>query len=142
VQQKLCNSTDIGSWITSSDGESIQKQTLNFPNDGPLPKTLTYPVKKKGYYCVGASERWCSGIVCPRRAFPLTSHRALQPAAVPMTSDTVHAAFNAQIAFRNTFKGSLPAAEFPKLGFYFALTTVYCVLGAVWLFLSMKHRQE
>ncbi len=60
-----------------------------------------------------------------------------------MTDDGEKAAtFHSQIAFHNRFSGTLPAAEYPKVGFYFALSLVYTLMGGVWLTLCLRHRQE
>lgn len=55
---------------------------------------------------------------------------------------SVHAAFTGRVEFFNKFKGNLPAAEYPKLNFYFALTIAYIALGGFWLSLCIKHRDE
>jgi hypothetical protein len=54
----------------------------------------------------------------------------------------VHAAFTGRVEFFNKFKGNLPAAEHPKLMFYFAMTLAYVVLGVYWLSLCMRHRDQ
>lgn len=55
---------------------------------------------------------------------------------------SVHAAFNGRVEFFNAFKGNLPAAEYPKLNFYFLMTILYLALGLYWLSLCLKHRDE
>ena len=59
------------------------------------------------------------------------------PAEVPLVSLeaapsgsgdlSVHAEFSGRVEFFNKFKGNLPAAEYPKLNFYFAMTIAYIV---------------
>ena len=55
---------------------------------------------------------------------------------------SVHAAFTGRVEFFNKFKGNLPAAEYPKLNFYFAMTICYIALGAYWLSLCIKHKDQ
>ncbi|KIJ27183.1 hypothetical protein M422DRAFT_62056 [Sphaerobolus stellatus SS14] len=83
---------------------------------------LTYKVDKTGYYCV---------------------------AIVPITVDGLLGRQEGQsphyqsiILFRNTFDGKLPATDYPKVNFYFAMFLVYSALGGVWAFLCFKHRDE
>lgn len=70
------------------------------------------------------------------------------PAAVPMTTQTnsgsgdLHSHFTGRINFVNAFEGHLPATEYPKLPFYFSLTSLYMILGAAWLYLCISHRDE
>lgn len=68
---------------------------------------------------------------------PLTS---LEPA--PGSGPAVHAAFTGRVTFYNNFDGNLPAAEYPKLNFYFGLTVLYAVMGLGWLYMCMKHKDE
>lgn len=44
--------------------------------------------------------------------------------------------------FFNKFNGNLPAAEHPKLNFYFAMTLAYIALGIYWFSLCIKHKDE
>jgi hypothetical protein len=55
---------------------------------------------------------------------------------------SLHSHFTGRINFVNAFKGQLPATEYPKLPFYFSLTTVYMLLGGLWLYLCISHRDE
>jgi len=74
------------------------------------------------------------------------------PAEVPLVSLeaapsgsgdlSVHAEFSGRVEFFNKFKGNLPAAEYPKLNFYFAMTIAYIALGIYWISLCIKHRDE
>lgn len=60
----------------------------------------------------------------------------------PSGSGDFHSHFVGRINFINAFEGDLPATEYPKLQFYFALTTLYMLLGGFWLYLCVRHRDE
>lgn len=57
-------------------------------------------------------------------------------------SGDLHSHFSGRINFVNFFDGQLPATEYPKLQFYFALTALYMLLGGYWLYLCISHRDE
>ncbi|KAJ7705976.1 lung seven transmembrane receptor-domain-containing protein [Mycena rosella] len=84
-----------------------------YPYSGPI----QYRVRKTGYYCV---------------------------AMVPMTleHDEEHATYQGLVLFMNTFNGRLPAADYPKVNFYFVMFLVYAVLGCAWGWLCYQHVNE
>ncbi|KAN0060405.1 hypothetical protein ACQY0O_007735 [Thecaphora frezii] len=125
VRQKLCDSKEIGNFITANGTQTVQKERVDFDAGSSEVKNLTYAVTKSGYYCFGAT------------AVPLTS----LPASASSQA-SVHAAFKGRLNFYNNFDGNLPAAEYPKLNFYFYLTAVYALLGLGWLYLCLRHRDE
>lgn len=49
--------------------------------------------------------------------------------------------YDAVVTFQNSY-GELPAAQIAKLPFYGGLTIVYAVIGALWAFLYVQHRQD
>ncbi|PWN48318.1 hypothetical protein IE53DRAFT_370721, partial [Violaceomyces palustris] len=127
MAQKLCEEKDLGKFIVDeSKGPtpSILNQRIDFGTDGQ-PKTISYPVNQTGYYCLGAT-------VVPLTSLPVDSN----------TKANIHAAFKGRVTFNNSFKGNLPAAEYPKLSFYFYLTAVYAILGLFWFYLCVKHRDQ
>lgn len=79
---------------------------------------------KKGYYCVGAVSVARAdgdpGAADPDRTAP----------------------FMGLAHFENTFNGALPAAEYPKVLFYFWLTVAYALLAGAWGYLCFVHRDE
>ncbi|KAJ1024841.1 hypothetical protein NDA16_002881 [Ustilago loliicola] len=131
VQQSLCTREQLGNFIVDeSKGKAttVQVQRLDFGAKGlEEEKTLRYNVSGSGYYCWGAS------------AVPLAS---LETDSSTGGDLSVHAAFAGRVEFFNRFKGNLPAAEYPKLNFYFALTIAYIALGGWWLSLCIKHKDE
>ncbi|KAJ7925978.1 lung seven transmembrane receptor-domain-containing protein [Mycena leptocephala] len=78
---------------------------------------IHYLVRKTGYYCV---------------------------AMVPVTlqSDEGHATYKGLVFFQNEFHGMLPATDYPKVNFYFAMFLVYAVFGAAWGWLCYQHVHE
>ncbi|EPQ28969.1 uncharacterized protein PFL1_03259 [Pseudozyma flocculosa PF-1] len=125
VRQKLCQPEDVGNFITADGAATVQKKRVDFAPGATEPTNLTYAVDRDGYYCFGAT------------AVPLTSLPASSSSQA-----TVHGAFTGRLTFYNSFKGNLPAAEHPKLTFYFYLSAVYAVLGLGWLYLCIRHRDE
>ncbi|KAF9513850.1 hypothetical protein BS47DRAFT_1382191 [Hydnum rufescens UP504] len=83
---------------------------------------IHYVVPKKGYYCVGT--------------VPVTLVESS-----PTTTPT-HASFKGTVLFRNAFDGQLPAADYPKIMFYFVMTLLYLAIGGGWGFLCYKHKEE
>ncbi|KAJ3981195.1 lung seven transmembrane receptor-domain-containing protein [Lentinula detonsa] len=83
---------------------------------------LQYLVRKTGYYCVAV--------------VPVTvqSNMALQ--------DDLHPHYNGLILFRNKFDGRLPATDYPKVNFYFAMFIVYGFIAAYWGWLCYRHLQD
>ncbi|SAM84068.1 related to PTM1-member of the major facilitator superfamily [Ustilago bromivora] len=134
VQQSLCTKEQLGNFIVDESkgkASTVQVQRVDFGATGSDNEiTLRYNVTKtpnsSSYYCFGATE------------VPLAS----------LESDAsgndlaVHAAFTGRVEFFNNFEGNLPAAEYPKLNFYFALTIAYIILGGWWLSLCIKHKDE
>ncbi|KAJ7446455.1 lung seven transmembrane receptor-domain-containing protein [Mycena galericulata] len=90
-------------------------------NNNPSPDALysysepiQYLVRKTGYYCV-----------------------AMVPVTLLRSDD--HAMYQGLVFFQNTFNGKLPAADYPKVNFYFAMFLVYAALGAAWGWLCYQH---
>lgn len=52
------------------------------------------------------------------------------------------APFAGVVHFENAFEGTMPAAEYPKVGLYFWLTVVYALMAAGWGYLCFTHRTE
>ncbi|CDS01604.1 hypothetical protein [Sporisorium scitamineum] len=131
VTETLCTKEQLGNFIvdeSSGKASTVQLQRMDFGANGSSEeKTLRYNVTKTGYYCFGATE------------VPL---QTLETAPSGKSDVSVHAAFDGRVEFFNKFKGNLPAAEHPKLNFYFAMTLAYIVLGIYWLSLCIKHRDE
>ncbi|TKY89485.1 hypothetical protein EX895_002016 [Sporisorium graminicola] len=131
VTEKLCTTAQLGSFIVDEShgkASTVQLQRMDFgPSGSPEETTLRYNVTKTGYYCFGATE------------VPL---QTLETAASGKGDVSVHAAFEGRVEFFNKFKGNLPAAEYPKLNFYFAMTVAYIALGSYWLSLCIKHKDE
>jgi hypothetical protein len=50
--------------------------------------------------------------------------------------------FNGVVDFENVFEGHLPAAEYPKIPFYFSMGVVYLLLGIGWGVLCWRNRHE
>nr|ODN74282.1 hypothetical protein L203_06630 [Cryptococcus depauperatus CBS 7841] len=93
---------------------------------------ITYPVTQTGYYCVGIvpvtlvnSRRWDN-----KDAEPLKRRAA------------THAEYSGLVLFKNTFKGELPASEYPKINFYLILTIIYFLGGCGWTYLCCQHLKE
>ncbi|KAJ7751292.1 lung seven transmembrane receptor-domain-containing protein [Mycena maculata] len=80
-------------------------------------KPIQYLVRKAGYYCV---------------------------AMVPVTLERndEHATYQGLVFFQNTFDGKLPAADYPKVNFYFVMFLVYAAFGGAWGWLCYKHVHE
>ncbi|EST08958.2 Transmembrane receptor, eukaryota [Kalmanozyma brasiliensis GHG001] len=131
VTEKLCTQEQLGNFIvddSNGPASTVQLQRMDFgPSGTEEEKTLRYNVTKTGYYCFGATE------------VPLAS---LENAPSGTGDVSVNAAFAGRVEFFNKFHGNLPAAEYPKLNFYFSMTLAYIVLGAYWLSLCIKHRDE
>ncbi|WVF66945.1 hypothetical protein IAT40_001688 [Kwoniella sp. CBS 6097] len=99
--------------------------------DGTVPTyngPITYAVPKTGYYCVGIVP---VTLVNSRSDIPIAERQA-----------ATHAEYSGLVLFKNTFEGELPAVEYPKINFYFALSLVYLVLGAGWAYLCVQHLRE
>lgn len=50
---KLCNETQQGEFLLSSNATSARNQIIVEKVDLSDPKPITYEIKKTGYYCVG-----------------------------------------------------------------------------------------
>lgn len=129
VQKTLCMQEQLGNFIVDESGgkaSTVQLQRMDFGAAGLSEvKTLRYNVTKTGYYCFAE--------------VPLVSLEAAPSGSGDLS---VHAEFSGRVEFFNKFKGNLPAAEYPKLNFYFAMTIAYIALGIYWISLCIKHRDE
>lgn len=108
-------------------GSSSSSQVSEVPiYDSPI----IYAVPKTGYYCVGI--------------VPVTLVNSAQKRQVssPTSPQPNHAAYSGSILFKNTFNGELPAAEYPKIGFYLVLSTVYALVAIGWGLLCMQFVRE
>lgn len=125
VDHKLCAPAQKGLFIVDeSDGpaRSVRQQRFQFGTGTRNVTTMTYPVNQTGYYCMGATS--------------LASNADFSNGQVTSGQFTGH------VEFRNSFKGYLPAAEYPKRSFYFVLTLMYMGVLAGWLYLCFKYRSE
>ncbi|KAI1000928.1 hypothetical protein K3495_g7272 [Podosphaera aphanis] len=114
IKLNHCNETQTGEFILSPNATQLSKnliftQAVHLKDPG---LSVSYGVKKTGYYCVGAA--------------------AFRPKDVE---------FAAIVEFRNSY-GELPGAQIAKLPFYGGLTIAYAVIGAFWAFLYFQHRQD
>ncbi|KAH7880907.1 lung seven transmembrane receptor-domain-containing protein [Lentinula edodes] len=82
---------------------------------------IQYLVRKTGYYCVAV--------------IPVTVQSNIP-------RDDVHPHYNGLVFFRNKFDGRLPATDYPKVNFYFAMFIVYGVIAAYWGWLCYRHLQD
>jgi Lung seven transmembrane receptor len=91
---------------------------------------IIYPVPKSGYYCVA---------IIPLTVMDETKKGSFKRAA---TDVPTHPQYSGTILFRNVFNGQLPAAEYPKVNFYLALTLAYVVFGGAWGYLCFRHMSD
>ena len=89
--------------------------------------TLSAPITKSGEYCVFFSALSADTGSFGAHGFPTA---------------TVNATYNARFVFDSSFHGELPAAEYPKLNFYFVLMLVYAATACTWTVLCFKHWGE
>nr|CDI54954.1 related to PTM1-member of the major facilitator superfamily [Melanopsichium pennsylvanicum 4] len=129
VQEALCKNEDMGNFIvdeSTGKAKTVQLERLELGSTGSKEeKTLRYNVTETGYYCFAE--------------VPLLSLEDNPNGAGDLS---VHASFTGRVEFFNSFKGNLPAAEYPKLNFYFTMTIAYIALGAYWLWLCIKHKDQ
>ncbi|KAJ7897061.1 lung seven transmembrane receptor-domain-containing protein [Mycena olivaceomarginata] len=98
---------------------SSRADDLNPSPDGlySYSQPIHYLVRKTGYYCV-----------------------AMVP--VKLQRDEGHPTYKGLVFFQNQFDGMLPATDYPKVNFYFAMFLVYAVFGAAWGWLCYQHVQD
>ncbi|RDB28403.1 Membrane protein PTM1 [Hypsizygus marmoreus] len=86
---------------------------------------IQYPVRKTGYYCVAV--------------VPVTAQASSSQAS---TDVPFHPSYKGLVLFKNTFDGKLPASDYPKVNFYFAMTLFYATFAAAWGWLCYRHIHE
>ncbi|TCD66492.1 hypothetical protein EIP91_001317 [Steccherinum ochraceum] len=90
---------------------------------------IQYKVRKTGYYCVAI--------------VPVT---VLSASGTPVRQESTDVPFHPQysgtVLFQNTFNGKLPATDYPKVNFYFAMFIVYAVVAAGWGWLCYQNLQD
>ncbi|KAJ7631174.1 lung seven transmembrane receptor-domain-containing protein [Roridomyces roridus] len=117
----LWNNPEGNPVLPASNGTTQWRRAdaLNPSPDGlyAYSEPIQYFVRKAGYYCV---------------------------AMIPVTVEghDAHATYQGLVFFQNTFNGMLPAADYPKVNFYFAMFLVYAALGAAWGWLCYQHVQD
>ncbi|KAL5494927.1 hypothetical protein ACEPAI_389 [Sanghuangporus weigelae] len=95
---------------------------------------INYPVKKTGFYCVA---------IVPVTVFPEDSDETTSVSTRQTDTDVpYHPPYSGVILFKNTFDGNLPASDYPKVNFYFAMALVYVVMAAAWGWLCYRHKEE
>ncbi|KAF4604973.1 hypothetical protein EYR40_003756 [Pleurotus pulmonarius] len=87
---------------------------------------IKYDVKKTGFYCVAI--------------VPVTLKNSAQGESG--TDVPFHPVYQGTILFHNTFEGKLPATDYPKVNFYFAMLLLYTTLAAGWGWLCYRHVNE
>jgi len=87
---------------------------------------IHYPVKKTGFYCVAA--------------IPLTLQDDLRTRAG--TDVPFHPSYSGTVLFQNTFKGQLPATDYPKVTFYFTMFVIYAAFAGLWGWFCYRHIHE
>ena len=92
---------------------------------------IYYPVRKTGFYCVA---------VVPITVMDSSSVRVRIRQAE--TDVPYHPPYRGVVLFRNTFDGKLPASDYPKLNFYFAMFLAYAALGGAWGYLCYRYKEE
>ncbi|KAI0361441.1 hypothetical protein OH77DRAFT_1417699, partial [Trametes cingulata] len=105
------------------------RQALNPSPSGILwyKDPIQYTVRKTGYYCVAI--------------VPIT----VLPSGSPEDTSTdvpYHPIYTGTVLFRNTFDGKLPASDYPKVNFYFAMFLVYSALAIGWGWLCYQNVQD
>ncbi|KAI0639574.1 lung seven transmembrane receptor-domain-containing protein [Trametes polyzona] len=110
------------------DGVVEARQALNPSPAGILwyQHPIQYHVRKTGYYCVA---------IVPITVLPSNSARQ-------DVSPNPHPSYKGTVYFRNTFDGKLPASDYPKVNFYFAMFLVYSALAIVWGWLCYQNVQD
>ncbi|KAK7041690.1 hypothetical protein VNI00_008979 [Paramarasmius palmivorus] len=108
--------------------ELLSRANLNPSPDGVyeynVDKPIQYQVRKTGYYCVAMVP------VTVRNA------KSRQDAEGP------HPTYSGSVLFKNKFNGQLPATDYPKVNFYFAMFLVYAAVAAAWGWLCYRHIQD
>ncbi|OSD03235.1 hypothetical protein PYCCODRAFT_1477105 [Trametes coccinea BRFM310] len=105
------------------------RQSLNPSPSGILrySEPIQYAVRKTGYYCVA---------IVPITVLPANTVRQAS------TDVPYHPTYTGTVLFRNTFDGKLPASDYPKVNFYFAMFLVYSALGIAWGWLCWQNVQD
>ncbi|KAI0830476.1 lung seven transmembrane receptor-domain-containing protein [Trametes gibbosa] len=89
---------------------------------------IQYNVRKTGYYCVAM--------------VPITVVPSNSPSQDTISTDNPHPTYQGTVFFRNTFDGRLPASDYPKVNFYFAMFLVYSALAVGWGWLCYQNVQD
>ncbi|KAM3084480.1 Membrane protein ptm1 [Clarireedia jacksonii] len=114
ISNGFCNANQTGQFILAPNATERSHSQV-FTTAIHLNNTgppINYPIKNTGYYCVGTT--------------------GYSPTNVK---------YSAVVEFRNAY-GELPAAQIPKLPFYGIITIVYAVMGFLWAFLYVQHRDD
>lgn len=132
LEAKLCTENDLGRFITTpasliETDASIFTASVRFD---PVPSApineqdkqlrtgpYRYDIKKTGYYCVGHVPLMLEG-------------------------SSRNTSYEGVVDFENAFEGHLPASEYPKLHFHFALCLAYVALGLAWVGLCWRQRGQ
>ncbi|KAL4241630.1 LU7TM family protein [Abortiporus biennis] len=130
------NSTYVSPWKPRGVFERDEPVILSRQNNGdlnPSPagilwynSSIQYKVRKSGYYCVA---------IIPVTVMQTTTRQA-------STDVPFHPKYAGTVFFQNTFQGKLPASDYPKVNFYFAMFLVYTAIGAAWGWLCYKNIQD
>ncbi|CAA7265932.1 unnamed protein product [Cyclocybe aegerita] len=104
------------------------RQATPISSSGTLEYTgpIHYPVPKTGFYCVAA--------------IPVTVQS--NPTRRADTDVPYHPTYKGTVLFQNTFKGQLPATDYPKVNFYFLMFIAYATFGALWAWFCYRHMHE
>lgn len=126
IAEGLCKQEEHGLFLLDHTQPAASQVTQWRANPGKE-MTLSAPIKKTGEYCVFFSALSADSGTFESHGFPTA---------------TINATYNARFVFDSSFHGELPAAEYPKLNFYFVLMLVYAAAACTWSFLCFKHWGE
>ena len=126
------NEDDAGDEMfhTLADATSTPASSSSSNNTLNYAEPVIYPVPTTGYYCVA---------IIPLTVNDQTKKRLSERA---LTDIPTHPTYAGTILFRNVFNGELPAAEYPKVNFYLALTIAYVVFAGAWGYLCVRHMSD
>ncbi|KAL1760917.1 lung seven transmembrane receptor-domain-containing protein [Schizophyllum commune] len=139
------NISDTSFWSARSERDLALRQENSSPS-GLYTYTdpIQYIVRNTGYYCVAIVP---ISVQSSQTSADIRSIEARQDANLISRQDDetdvpYHPSYKGTVLFRNKFDGKLPAADYPKVNFYFAMFLVYLVFAGVWGWLCYKHRTE
>ncbi|KAG5654686.1 hypothetical protein H0H81_007442 [Sphagnurus paluster] len=134
VTEGTCTREQLGEFILDLPSGKLVNETSFWSARLELPSNRTSNTASNGFWNNPAGNP-----TPPATVIPVT---VTSPATRAATDVSYHPSYSGRVLFKNTFEGKLPASDYPKVNFYFAMSLIYAIFAALWAWMCYQHLHE